>query len=286
MLPTTKPLLVTLGYPDEAGVRRLYASLNKFGGECASWRRLLVSPEGASTNESTIALALPVELAAFQFAAKVAACARAEEIALQEGHDLLIWSASDLLFVSPPHDLLLASSQSIALRPVHHKNIGLAAQSELDVFWREVYHAVDVKDPTDSVLTFIEQDVIRPYYNSHLFALRPELGLCREWWALFAELIRDPHTAEWCADELHRIFLHQALLSALICKRIPEAGRVLLPPSYSYPYNLHAQVPLTRRAASLDEVVCFTWETRDLHPDQVCDIELGASFREWLLQNW
>ena len=290
MTDCKRPLLFTSDTIGSDGLRRLMRSIDSFAGECREWDRLLVSPAACPPDSvcdtSCLELRLPETLAAFPFAHKVACCAAAEELALREGNDLLIWAAADLLFLAPPRKLLLKESTSIALRPVHHRNVGLGIQEPLDPFWLGVCHAVEIDELQGSVHTFVEQEEIRPYYNSHLFSLRPELGLCAKWWELFMQLVLDPGTADWCSDELHRIFLHQALLSALICKHIPEAQRVLLPACYSYPYNLQEQIPLQRRAQRLEDLVCLTWETRDLHPENVSDLQLETVLRDWLLKEW
>lgn len=41
-----------------------------------------------------------------------------------------------------------------------------------------------------------------------------------------------------CRDELHRIFLHQAILSTLVAKQLDWERVRLLPPEYNYPLNL------------------------------------------------
>jgi hypothetical protein len=85
-----------------------------------------------------------------------------------------------------------------------------------------------------------------------------------------------------CQGQRHRIFLFQAILSALIVTRL-DAQRVrILPPTYNYPYNLHTSVPEEHRAKSLDDLVCLTYETRTLDPDMINDVEVSASLREWL----
>jgi hypothetical protein len=61
----------------------------------------------------------------------------------------------------------------------------------------------------------------------------------------------------------------------------PDRIRIL-PAEYSYPYNLHGQVPEGRRAGALNDLVCFAYEDRSLDPDIVSDIQIREPLRSWL----
>ena len=87
-----------------------------------------------------------------------------------------------------------------------------------------------------------------------------------------------------CQDELYRIFLHQAVLSALTVTLLGPDRIRLLPPDYSYPYNLHSSVPPERRARALNDLVCIAYEDRPLDPRVVSDIQIDEPLRSWLLQ--
>jgi hypothetical protein len=105
--------------------------------------------------------------------------------------------------------------------------------------------------------SFADAQPIRPYSDSHCFSIDPAKAVCRAWWALFQELACNAaFQAGPCRDELHRVFLHQAILSALVARNVPRARLCLLPPSYSYPLHMHDQVPPDRRAPSLEELIC------------------------------
>ena len=64
-----------------------------------------------------------------------------------------------------------------------------------------------------------------------------------------------------CGDELHQIFLHQAVLSALLLSRMEEGRIRILPSDYNYPYNLHGLVPQGRRARALNDLVSVCTKT-------------------------
>lgn len=218
------------------------------------------------------------------FAGKVCACAQAEELAASNVQTL-IWMSSNCLVIQPPVLFELGSSFDAALRPVHIRNIGCLASDPLDAFWERVYQAVGLDDVQATVESFVDDQRLRAYYNSHAFAINPSIGLMRQWYETFEVLVGDEaFQAGACQDELHQIFLHQAVLSALI-PTLLELDRIrMLPPDYNYPYNLQGQVPAHKRAAALNELVCIAYEDRLLNPDEVKDIDIHEPLRAWLFQ--
>ena len=71
-------------------------------------------------------------------------------------------------------------------------------------------------------------------------------------------------------------------MSALLATGL-EPGRIrVLPPDYNYPYNLHQAVPFDRRAATLNDLVCITYEDRSLDPNVVDDIDIHEPLGSWL----
>ncbi len=226
-------------------------------------------------------LAAPGELP-YWFAAKVAACARAEELAGPEVRSL-VWVSHDSVFVQPPLLFDLGPEVDVAVRPVHVKNVGLLATEPLDSFWRGVYRSIGVADVEATIESFVGAQRIRAYFNSHALAVNPDTGLFSRWFERFDALVRDEaFQAGPCQDELHRIFLHQAVLSALIATTIEPQRIRMLPADYSYPYNLHDSVPADRRAAALNDLVSITCEERSLDPEKMDDIEVREPLRAWL----
>jgi hypothetical protein len=105
----------------------------------------------------------------------------------------------------------------------------------------------------------------------------------RRWAAVFQTLVVDgAFQAAACHDVPHRVFLHQAVLSALLATEVDPARLRPLPPAYNYPYNLHASVPEERRAQALNELVCVAYEDRSLDPGAVEDIAIEEPLRSWL----
>jgi hypothetical protein len=227
-------------------------------------------------------LILPDAVKRCWFAGKVWACAQAEQKTSQEVHSL-VWISPDCLVVRPPLLFELSPSFDVAVRPVHIKNIGLRTEEPLDDFWKMVYAQAGAEDTQRSVTSFVDGEHIRAYFNSHALAVNPAKGLFSQWFECFERLACDgSFQAGACRDDLHRIFLHQALLSALITTTIEPQRIRILPADYSYPYNLHTRVPSEKRVEALNDLVCVAYENRSLDPDEVNDIAIAEPLRGWL----
>jgi hypothetical protein len=273
-----------------AAARLLIESLQTFGGElgrCPVWV-FAVEPQAADCRElvsqqvQVIPLEAPGYIKAYPFGDKVLACAQAEAMAPAEVRSL-VWLDLNCLVVQPPGLFDLGESYDAALRPVHMRNVGLPVTDPLDVFWRGIYSALGIEDLERSVESFIDGQRLRAYYNSHSLVVNPACGLFQGWYHLFNELVLDKDFQQAaCQDARHRIFLFQALFSALVSTLLAPERLRLLPPHYNYPYNLHERVPEGRRAAALNDLVTLTFEGRSLYPELVTDIRIDEPLRAWL----
>jgi hypothetical protein len=217
----------------------------------------------------------------YPFAEKVYACARAEEMAGSEIQSL-VWLSLDCLVINPPVLFDLGPSADAAFRPVHHQNIGSPVHEPPDDFWLGIYRALDIEEMPYTVQSFVDGQTLRPYFNTHCFALNPARGLGRAWWAHFRAMVSDqPFQAGPCHDELHQIFLHQAILSTLVPKMLAWDRVRLLPPEYNYPLNLLSEMPPDRRPATLNSLVNAVYE--DAFPWD--DIEIEQPLRYWLREH-
>jgi len=223
-------------------------------------------------------LAVEGECARYPFADKVFACARAEEMAGPTVRSL-VWLSLDSLIVRPPFLFDLDPSFDAAFRTVHHRNVGSLAYEPLDGYWRGIYQALGVDDMSHTVESFVDSQVLRPYFNTHCFSLNPTKGLFRAWWEAFMRLVSDEGFQSGpCHDELHQVFLHQAVLSTLVAQRLAWERICLLPSEYNYPVNLLPQMPPERRAPTLNGLVSAVYE--DAFPWG--DIEVLEPLRSWL----
>jgi hypothetical protein len=269
---------------------RLIESLRVFGGDlsgCPVWL-FEADPLGVSCQElaspdvQIIPLAVPEQLLGYEFGDKVCACARAEELAADRARSLA-WIDLSCLVVNPPAHYLLDGQFDAAVRPVHIRNVGLRVDDPLDAYWRKVYETVGVKDIRFTVESFVDCQPLRAYFNTHSFAINPAAGLLRRWLACFERLVVDQaFQAGACTDVNHRVFLHQAVFSALLAAPLDSDRIRILPPGYNYPYNLQASLPHTRRAKALNDLVTFTYEDRSIDPAEIDDIEVHEPLRSWL----
>jgi len=274
------------------GARLLIQSLRAFGGPLAG------SPfwvfEANPTEAPSAQLAgdgieiLPLEpkgaLRGYWYGSKVTACAAAEARA-EGSYSSCVWLATDCLIVQPPDLFTLGPDIDVALRPVHHRNVGLSADVPLDAYWSRVYDELGIDDVALVTPSFVEQEPLRAYFNTHALAVNPALGICRRWRDTFDALAGDAaFQSGACSDIPHRIFLHQAPFSPIVAIVIPEPRIRILPPTYSYPYNLHDDVPADRRPTSLNDLVSVAYEDRSLAPDTLSGIAVRDPLRTWLAE--
>jgi hypothetical protein len=214
----------------------------------------------------------------YPFAEKVYGCAQAEAMAGPEVRSL-VWLSLDCLIVNPPLLFDLGPVADAAFRPVHHQNVGSPAQEPPDDYWRGIYRGLEVDEMPYTVESFADGKTLRPYFNTHCFAFNPATGLGRAWWEGFKAMVRDEaFQAGPCCDELHQIFLHQAVLSTLVAKLLPWERVRLLPPEYNYPLNLLHEMPLERRATTLNHLVNAVYE--DAFPWG--ELEIQEPLHSWL----
>ena len=269
-------------------VRILVESIRSFGGNLSQSPVWIFTTDAVPDvnpvieNTRFLPLHTPENIGHYPFANKVAACAQAEAMAPPNGQTL-VWIDPECLVVQPPELFDLAMGFDAAVRPVHIKNVGLSSNEPLDPFWQKVYEVGGLDEAPLTVETFVGQECIHAYFNSHAFAINPAQKLMSRWLNCFTRLVSDPafQTAV-CQDMRHQIFLHQAVLSALLVAELDEQRIHILPPSYNYPYNLHPAVPAARRARTLNELVCFTYEECSLQPETVTDIEIDEPLFTWL----
>lgn len=289
MSDKTLPIFLTVAVPQvQSNLRVLTNSLRTFGGKLAEAPFWIftenLNEEKYTDNGLTrqLRLDIPPDVNAYPFGTTVAACAQAEAMVSTQTNSL-VWIDPTCLIIQPPELFELGSAFDAAFRPVHIRNIGSPADESPDAFWRGIYHSLALEDAPFTVTSFIDSQRLRPYFNSHAFSINPHLGILRLWYTQFQQFIRNQSfQSTACPDDLHKIFLFQALLSTLVASRIDSTRLKILPPSYNYPYNLQARVPEEHRARTLNELVCLTYEERDLHPGQVNDIQILEPLRSWL----
>jgi len=248
---------------EERDAALLIDSLHTFAGDAATSPIYVVLPDPLNTpgtllkakGARTVDLDLDTRFRGYPFADKVQACARAEELA-EKKTDVLVWINPESLVVAPLRELDLAPGQAAAFRPVHIQNVGLSFGAVPDPFWAGIYKATGLTvDRAFPIESLVGSRKIHAYFNSGFFAVRPERGIMRAWKESFEKLVLDQEfQTVACSDDAHKIFLHQAVLSALAARLRREQIR-MLPPSYSYPVNLHDKISPDQRARNLNGLV-------------------------------
>jgi len=257
----------------ERNARLQVDSLRTFGGRMSGCPVWVFYPDLTAADQKTwqglenVQL-LPlgeVHAPRYWFSLKVHVGARAEECAGPE-IQTLAWLAPENLIVQPPLLFDLAASDDrppyqAAFRTVHHSNIGSPADQPLDAFWAAVYRSVGLDEAPYTTRSYIDDRELRPYWNTHCFAIDPALGLLQAWREGFQAMVDDADfQAGPCRDVPHQVFLHQAVLCALLTRELAKEQIRALPPQYSYPLHMHNQVPPALQAKTLNELVCAVYE--------------------------
>ena len=271
---------------DAAAAHLLVESLRAFGGAPGAGPVLVFSTARAaaaavsSRDAEVVSLRTPASLRALPFGGVVAACAEAET---RTPASSLVWVDPRVLVVRPPALLDLGDEADVAVRPVHVRNVGSPRDDPLDGYWRRVYDAVGLDDTGLTVESFVDGRRLRAYFNSHVVAVRPGLGLFRRRLEVVERLAADTaFMGGPYAESVRRVFLFQAVFAALVAATVAPGRIRILPADYAYPYNLHAEVAPDRRPAALDDLVCFAYEGRSLDPDAMGDVAVGEPLRGWL----
>ena len=270
----------------------MIASLREFGGELND-APVVVFGTGEDINApdrfagagiEVRSLDLPERIRHYWLSEKVVAMAQAEQEYGKPGRTIT-WIDAPCLILKSPMLFLLDDGSQAAFRPVHLRNIGLALEDALDDYWRRIFQAVGIDDIPLPVDSFVDGQRLRAYFNTHAFSIKSGLGLMQRWLEIFMQLVTDATFQSGpCSDQSHRIFLFQAVLSALVVKELPAGEIRILPATYNYPYNLQGKVPPGKRAASLAGLVSLTYEGRRLNADSVQDITIPEPFYSFLKQ--
>lgn len=291
-----KPLIFALCVATEAQEKKagvLIDSIRRFGGPYSQAPIYVVVDERANLSCTSLKergvqlLSLDMDEAArdYPFAHKVYASAQVEErVASSAGS--LAWFDVQTLVVAPPRALELDSRHAIAMRPVFLLNtVGQPVDQPVDAFWSAIYRETGV-DPAQvpSVESFVEAKRIRHYINCGIISFRPDRGICRAWARAFTALVRDAgFQRAACADRLHKIFLHQAVLSSVILVKSKRAEWRWLPRDHGYPLNLHDRLAPARKARSLNELSCLIYDSLwDEQPGWMNRISIGEPLRTWV----
>jgi glyoxylase-like metal-dependent hydrolase (beta-lactamase superfamily II) len=225
----------------------------------------------------------------YPFIKKMYALAQIEKI-LAGKAETMVWMDADSLVLKEPTEFALARNKKIAIRPVNlSNNVGLPASEPVDPFWKKIYEMTGLTMETVPIMeTYVDRQMVRTYLNCAIFAIRPDLGIFRQGLDLFKKLLNDQEfQGRACKLINHHIFLHQAVLSALIAASIKEDEIHWFSDAAGYPLHHIAELIPERKAKKMNDleslVYAYSWGTANWMWD---DIQVDEPLKKWLAEKY
>jgi len=271
----------------------LIRSLQKFAGPYSRCPVYVVVTDTTITPCSVLrslaARIVPVQLDSltghYPLAVKAFAAAAVEEI-VPSDVSTLAWFDPETIILGPLHDLDLGDTRDAALRPVFLVNkIGMKDDSGPDDYWTPILEKTRLSSSQlPLVTTVIDENIIRAYFNCEVFSVNPRHHVCEEWAAILGALIRDAaYQSRVCTTFVRRLFLHQAVLSAVIVARTHEGRWHPLPLTCGYPLHLHERMPGEKKIQRLELLSCAILENLWLsNPEWTKYAPADEPLRTWL----
>ena len=295
---TNQLTIASIVFPDQFSETNSYLfvkSVRDFAGALSTSRILLFYPEiqkqlsqtfsdrMSNLNVELIPFELDLEVLRFPFTAHAQAAALAESMSLGKSR-ILAWLANNTIFLREPKEFLLPDSISLGYRPVHHTLLGLRYNEPLDPFWTYIYEICNV--PEEKVFPMkphVEDFLIRPYFNAGILISQPEKHLFEKWRTKFLNTYSDNEFQEFYKkDNRYAIFVHQAILSAVILSAYQKEDVLELPSLYNYPVHLFNEDRTKERPAIIDD--CITFRHEGFYKDVDWRVKMPAkeSLKQWL----
>lgn len=226
---------------------------------------------------------------AFPFSRKVHACATAEKL-LDGKVATMLYFDTEMLAFSSFAMLQLQKGYDLSLRPVMLLNtVGQSPESPIDGFWQAIYDDAGV-DSTNipTIRAYVDEKDIRFYINCEAMTLRPELGICRTWQKMFVKRLQDPQFMQtYCNDQLHAIFLHQAVLSAVLLTKVSQEKIQWIPDKTIYSVLLHDRLPKEKQVATLNSVPIAGYDLQFAHdPALITKVPTEEPYRSWVIDTF
>ncbi|NHJ46955.1 MAG: hypothetical protein FK733_04125, partial [Asgard group archaeon] len=219
----------------------------------------------------------------FPFISVVKATATAEKLALGKTK-LLMWLAENSIFLDEPNDLILNENKNLGYRPVHHILIGSLYDKPLDDFWEMLYEKCEV--PSGKVFpmkTHVDNNIIRPYFNSGFLIVKPERELFQKYWENYKKLHNDLDITKYYEkDDKYVTFIHQVVLSCTILANLDLDEIQELPSNYNYPLHLHDETPENCQPKKNNELKTARFYLDKLFSKGINDLPLTEKQMEFL----
>ncbi len=223
----------------------------------------------------------------YPLAVKAFAAARVEAI-VKDHCSTLAWFDPATLILDSLDELDLENRHGVSVRPVSLVNtIGIPPATEPDAYWKPLYQALDLNYQTlPGYTTIVDEKPIQPYFNCEIFSVDPRRGIFAEWARQLAQFIKnETYQKEVCTTFLRRLFLHQAVLSAVIIARVAPEEIKPLSIRTSYPFGQHDQLASSKKVKTLNELSAaifdYQWEK---NPNWLEKIPAEGPLKEWLIE--
>ncbi len=196
------------------------------------------------SGRACLSLPVPADIRAVPFASKVFAAAHAETLAARKTA-CMAWLDADTLFLGEPTKFLLAEDNAIGCRPVMLKNVSAVWGQALPEFWRTIYTSTGIDfNQLQPVTSTVDNISIYPHFNAGCLSIHPDDGCLQLWREMLIRMIVLPSIQHMIAsDSRYAIFLHQAVLSAVICVKYPTNQILDFGVSYNVPPFLKPRFP-------------------------------------------
>jgi hypothetical protein len=195
------------------------------------------------------------------FMREVIALTWAEKL-IEGQEETLVWMDSNTIVLNEPDQYILPVNKQLGYKPVHHLLLGSRYEDPLDPFWSEIYNVCKVKPSrVFPMRPMIEDNLMRPYFNAGLLVTSANQDLFSTWLKFFKKILKNPViNALMIEDQRYAIFLHQAILSAVILNKFTPSQIYELTGSYNYPLHLWREDHTARRPASLEDCITIRHE--------------------------
>lgn len=275
-------------------VEALIKSLRKFGGGYSQCPVYVVVPAQLELSWNALekrgAKILTAEVAerilTYPFAFKAIAAGKVEG-EIENLFDTLVWMDPGALVLGELGDLDLQKRQSPAvIRTVSlNNNIGLTRKKPMNRYWGRIYRETGLLfDDVPYMKTIVDRQEVKAYLNCQVYSINPQLGLLKKWAGLVEKLIRDHgYQSQACSNFLRKVFLHQAVFSAMVISEIPVDQIHGIPLRSNYPVNHEKQMDPADRIGQLDELRVVVFDERwSRDPDWMAGLRINTSLEKWL----
>lgn len=215
----------------------------------------------------------------FPFADKLSAAAAAES-ALD---GTLLWMDTESIVFGDLSPLELGEGEVFAYRPVDKKLLGCGNGEPLSAFWQQVYGLFELEDAFEPLLTGVERDLIRPYFNAGFFLLKTDRKILQFWRDVFYSFIeRKEMQALFKESVLYKIFVHQAVLTGAVLASTTPEERILLPDAVNYPIHLHGFHPMSGSVKTSMSLISGRYDTYFNQDEEKRDFPFDEETASWI----